>query len=263
LSKTWTPKEEEYIEENWGKKTFEQMAKCLNRSANAVETHGRKILGLGSTKDAQGLINAHQLAKACGVDIHAVTDYWIGKLGLKAIKKATRNKFEFWRIDIKIFWKWAKENKSVINFSKIEKNSLVPEPDWVDFERKKDFKEIPKKSNKHWTPSEDMQLINLVKSGNKTYKEIGEIMNRPIAGCEHRYSKLAKQNKTKLRKVQLLWNTTETGMMLDMEKQGFSDEEIAFKLGREADHIRDHRRNLREKGLYQGYKYNIRIQLIF
>lgn len=42
--------------------------------------------------------------------------------------------------------------------------------------------------------------------------------------------------------------------MFELEKQGFTDKEIAKKLGREKLHISDKRRMLRKQGKYEGYK---------
>jgi len=234
--------------------SFQNIAKKLEKSVVAIGIHGKRVLRLGPTKDAQGRINANQLANICKIDRHVITDNWITKRGLKATKKITKNEFKFWLINSNDFWKWAEKNKDAINFSKIERDELVPEPPWVELERKRDYKEIPKKQFKLWTSEEDRQLINLIRSG-KTYKQIATIMDRTSFSCEHRYSRLVKRQKAKLKKIQLPWTNTENNMMLDMEKQGLRDEEIAYKLGREPDHIRDHRRNLRDKGLYKGYKY--------
>lgn len=252
--KRWTQQEDDYLSDNWGIATFQKMAKRLNRSAQAIEFRGMK-LGLGPTRDALGFINAGQLASSCNVDFHTVTDYWILKLGLKARKRATRNDFQFWQIKINDFWSWAKQHRKEINFSRIEKDALVPEPEWVELERKRDYKEIPKKRFAKWTAFEDLRLINLFNTG-KTYNEISQIMDRPRSGCEHRLFRLAKENKATIRKIILPWQDEETNMMLQMDKKGFTDEQIAYELGREVSHIRDHRRRLKLKGLYHGSKWD-------
>ena len=89
----------------------------------------------------------------------------------------------------------------------------------------------------------------------KTYKEIASLLNRTKSSIEHRLSRLAKENKAKLRKILLPWTDEEEQIFLKMEQQGCSDKEIAEALGREVEHIRDHRGTLRKKGIYDGMKF--------
>lgn len=49
-----------------------------------------------------------------------------------------KNRFRV--IDIDAFWKWAEDNKSILDFSRFEKYGLGAEPDWVDVKRKADYK---------------------------------------------------------------------------------------------------------------------------
>lgn len=50
-------------------------------------------------------------------------------------------------IDIDEFFKWAEENKSILDFSRFEKYSLGAEPDWVDVKRKADYKKLQNMAN--------------------------------------------------------------------------------------------------------------------
>ena len=50
------------------------------------------------------------------------------------------------------------------------------------------------------------------------------------------------------------WSKEEINKMLELEKQGLTDKEIAYKLGRKRIHITDKRRMLRKQGLYESYK---------
>jgi hypothetical protein len=88
----------------------------------------------------------------------------------------------------------------------------------------------------------------------KSYGEIAGLMNRPRLSCAHRISRLAAKGKVELRKIQLPWRKEEDNIMLRMESEGYSDEEIAYELGRDGGNVSGHRRNLRNKGLYKGYK---------
>lgn len=74
---------------NWGLKTVPGIAKCLNRTENAVELKAKK-LGLGGASTADEYMTANQVAKMMGVDIHVVIDHWIAKCGLQAKKRVVR-----------------------------------------------------------------------------------------------------------------------------------------------------------------------------
>jgi len=43
-------------------------------------------------------------------------------------------------------------------------------------------------------------------------------------------------------------------MLLEFEKKGLSDKEIAYELGREKEHITQKRKFMRDNGKYHGYK---------
>src|SRR5690625_3118197 len=98
---------------------IETIAKKLGRTVNAVEIRlGR--LGISNTKLESGKITAAELARCCGVDNHVITRTWIPKKGLPAVRRVTRYKRKYWLIDVKEFWKWAEQNKDLIDFSRID-----------------------------------------------------------------------------------------------------------------------------------------------
>ncbi|MDS1004967.1 hypothetical protein P9J83_15895 [Clostridium sporogenes] len=168
----WTQEEEEYLQIRYGKTTLKRIAKKLGRSETAVEIKAGR-LGLSSALEATGELTAAEIAKVFKIDAHVVVDKWIKNKGLKAQYRAVRCKRKFWRIKIEDFWKWASDNKEIINFSKLEKNILGEEPNWVDAERKKDFKERPKRQYKLWNELEDRKLKNLWKTS-RSLKELAE-----------------------------------------------------------------------------------------
>ncbi|WP_205003579.1 sigma-70 family RNA polymerase sigma factor [Scopulibacillus daqui] len=96
-------------------------------------------------------------------------------------------------IKVEAFWEWAEKNKNLIDFRKIPKNILVPEPKWVDEQRRIDFKNRPSKRQRHWTSKEDDRLWQLFYIHQYTIKEIAEMMGRSkgsICGRIHRLRKL-------------------------------------------------------------------------
>ena len=95
----------------------------------------------------------------------------------------------FYLIDPSNFWKWAGMHKEKVQFSNIEPQVLLPEPDWVDEERRKDKQIVKKKVYKYWTTKEDQRLLELRKEG-LTYAEIGQRMKRSATSVAHRYKRI-------------------------------------------------------------------------
>lgn len=83
-----------------------------------------------------------------------------------------KNRFRV--IDIDAFWKWAEDNKSILDFSRFEKYSLGAEPDWVDVKRKADYKKLQLhgQHNAAWTKTEDDKLRYLLSKGTYTYSDL-------------------------------------------------------------------------------------------
>lgn len=81
------------------------------------------------------------------------------------------------------FWEWAEEHKRQLDFSKMEKNILGEEPEWVDRKRKLDvacnFNISP------WTASEDYWLEQMLKEG-ATYPELIQRLNRSEGAIRRR-----------------------------------------------------------------------------
>lgn len=252
--KNWSVEEDDFLKENVGKKSFQVMSKHLNRTVVAIESRARR-LGIDNTKFESGKLTANEMARALNVDNHTVYR-WIQTGGLKSVKKATRQSAKFNLISIDDFWKWAKNNKEKLNFYKIEPLVLLPEPDWVEDERKKDYHAIPKRQAAKWTDEEDYRLVSLLK-GNYTQTEIGEFLNRSENAIQRRISRLRERGIIPMKKICLRWSQTEVQLFKELDSQGLSDKEIAFELGREREHIVDKRRTMRKYGNYQGRKQKV------
>ncbi|EPY2306817.1 hypothetical protein ACXATD_002485 [Clostridium sporogenes] len=239
----WTQEEEEYLQRRYGKTTLKRISKKLGRSENAIEIKAGR-LGLSSALEVTGELTAAELAKVFKIDAHVVVDRWIKHRGLKAQYKAVKFTRKFWRIKIEDFWKWAEDNKEIINFSKLERNILGKEPNWVDIERKKDFKEKPKRQHQFWNELEDRKLKNLWKSS-KSIKEIAEILNRSSSSVRHRSKRLGLKP---YKKVNIPWTDEEVNTIIKMKKDGALDREIAWELGRNTGNISWKRKELIKQG---------------
>lgn len=183
----WSEKECEYLRDNWGRLKFSILASRLNRTETAVLIKAKR-LGLGPTKSGQGLLTARDLARALGVDIHAVTDFWIPQ-GLRAQRVVTRIEKEFWQIDIDDWWKWAKRNQDNFDSRRMEPLALGAEPGWMEKKRKSD-RLLPHKRNRTWTSLDDDRLRHLLVNTELTYREIGQKLGRSERAVSRRIDRL-------------------------------------------------------------------------
>ena len=186
--KRWTPEEDAFLKEKMGKLSIKRMAQKLNRTPIAVRARIYN-LGLGRTAEASGLLTVSRLAKSLNVD-KSIVDRWVNSKGLKTIKRVTSMKQRVNLIDPVEFWKWAEQNKDLIDFSRIEPNAIPPEPEWVKDARKAK----PKRSLKPWTTNEVAKMKQLRRMG-KTYQEIAEILGRTKVSVELKYRRLMKEEK--------------------------------------------------------------------
>lgn len=182
--KTWQQHEIDYITMKVGHVSYGYMARKLGRTTNAIELKLKK-LGMGNTKEQTGLLTALELSKLIGVD-HKTVRRWIEKKGLKASRRKTRGLKAFLMISPEAWWKWAKENSKYVDFSRIESDTILPEPAWVDDARKE-----KKNMQRRWSEAEDQQLKAYVRAG-LTQEKIGERLCRSRMSVERRLSRLRK-----------------------------------------------------------------------
>lgn len=186
MKKYWTEQEIAYLRDHIGNTKISTIAKNLDRSETAVILK-MKRLGIAKTKEHTGLMTSGELARILDVDRTTIRG-WIERHGLPIKRKVTRIEKTFSFVDNEEFWMWAKEHKDKVNFSKIERNSIPPEPEWVDSLRF-DNKHYQKKSYKQWTTKEDMRLKELQNKG-LTKREIAKELGRTVVSVERRTSRL-------------------------------------------------------------------------
>lgn len=194
MNRRWSQNEIEFLQENWGERKVHCIAKVLKRSDYAIILKAQKI-GLQGCYKSNEYLCAYDVAKILGVDIHTVINYWIGKCGLKATKKALIQ-FESWKITQKNLLSWLKNNQDKFDSRKIELYGLGVEPKWLKEKRKKDI-EIPKRRFQKWTKVEDEKLIIYREMGKKQ-REIAEILNRSLHAVERRLTRLKEKGIIKI-----------------------------------------------------------------
>lgn len=190
MKKYWTEEETTYLKEHIGNTKISTIAKNIDRSETAVILK-MKRLGIGNTKEHTGLMTSGELAKILDVDRTTIRG-WIERHGLPIKKKIPRTEKTFRFVDNEEFWSWANQHKDKVDFSKIERNSIPPEPEWVESLRF-DNKIYQKKSYKQWTTKEDRRLIEFLNEG-KPKRKIAEELGRTVISVERRATSLARTN---------------------------------------------------------------------
>lgn len=255
--KHWTQEELEFLEQHVGMMMIPTLAKRISeefgndRTTTAVKVKLNK-LGITNIRRETGRMTVHELAVLIRKSPHTIKR-WIENGYLTAVKRTVCYKTKYHLISTEDFWEFAETHKDLLNFHKIEPNILLPEPEWVEEERKKDYHARLKSSREQWELSEDNILISMRKAGYST-KEIAERLGRKARGVQRRREKLIKKGLMEPEKINLYWRDEEIETMYELEKKGYTDQEIAYELGREAQHIADKRRCLRIAGKYKGFK---------
>ena len=135
----WTHEEDETLREMWGTHPIDSICAKLGRSRDAIAVRKTK-LKLGRFYDASEYITVNRLHKILsGKNVNSYQLIsWVQNRGLPIMNKTRGPGYKVRCIHLKDFWKWAEKNRDFIDFSKFERNSLGPEPDWVAAQRKFD-----------------------------------------------------------------------------------------------------------------------------
>lgn len=185
--KVWTTEELEYLKEQYGYRRIPEIAQRLGRSETAVMIKAKR-LKLGSTRNVAGLLTAGELAKMLQIDRNTVMG-WIQRHELPFKQRITSIEKQYTLISPEDFWKWAFHHKHRVNFSKLERNAIPPEPSWVEGERQKPS--YSPKRYQPWTTRGDTQLAQLIDNGH-SYQEIADEMNRSKLSVERQYRRISK-----------------------------------------------------------------------
>lgn len=187
--KDWSKEELDYIREVWGQKTIPEIAKKLGRSINAVKIKTTRM-GYTGQKWYGEMMSARKVSELLGVDVHAVCDYWIPKCGLKAkSKRLGETQKTTTIIMFEDLLKWLETHQDLWDSRRVELYGLGMEYDWLVAKRKADAQKPARKAQK-WTPEEDRRLIDMFRRGGMTNAEMGEVLDRPASGVEHRLLRL-------------------------------------------------------------------------
>lgn len=146
-----------------------------------------KKLHTSGKKNETGVLTMGELAKVLHVTRKTIEN-WHYRHELPVIKKKVKDIKTFYLIDHKAFWGWAFTHQERIDFSKIEKDSIPPEPKWVDILRHQE-RVIESDYYRPWTEEEKSKILELVNEG-KTFEEIGLKIHRTTVSVERKYNQL-------------------------------------------------------------------------
>jgi len=216
--------EAQYIEDNWGVKSISTIAKNLNRSINSI-INKKTRMGLGAFLENGEYITVNQFLKAIGRpgSISYTLNLWAKKGFPVRTKKVLNNSFRV--VYINEFWKWAEKYRTHIDFSKLEKNVLGLEPEWVEEQRKADEK-FARYRVTPWTLEEDMKLKDLLKLYKYTYKELSLTFMRTEGAIKKRMVDLEIKERPLREPPHGIWTDEEVNIIIDMYNKGYKSEVI-------------------------------------
>lgn len=233
--KVWTPEEEAYIQDKWGTVSIPGMAKILGRSENAIVVRAQR-LGCGAhlQSDVRVSLNQLMLALYGGISMGTYTNNRLIRHGLPVKWHRVKNS-RFRVIDIEDFWKWAEQNKGLLDFSRFEELSLGAEPEWVKVKRKADRNKLQRHGhhNAAWTATEDQKLIRMLKQHKYTYQDIARELRHSEGAVKRRITDL-KLKERPIRMPNQPWTEEEIETLCTMVSQGYDWSQIAEKVGRTA-----------------------------
>jgi hypothetical protein len=192
-NKKWTEDEEEQLVDRLGSANIPRISKGLGRSTESVI---RKLERLGCYDKAAetGSFRTYEFANILSIDPTTIIR-WIKKEGMPAKQFYRKGKLDkqnhYYYIFSDDFWKWANNNPDLINFKKIHRGILIPEPEWLEDAIKNEKKLI--KNQSYWTTGEDKIVWDLFYQKGMTQDQIGDHVGRTRRAVQKRLATIRKQ----------------------------------------------------------------------
>lgn len=232
----WAHEEIEYLESKWGEISIPTIAKKLGRTVNAIKIKAQK-LGLGRHLHSGEEITFIQLLTALGKrgNYSYCKQSWSEHGCPVKYKKSIHKRYMVIRISG--FWKWAEQNKQLLDFSNFELNALGKEPAWVAVKRRVDIA-AQKYKTTPWTKTEDKHLISLLNEFKYGYREISDKLCRTEGAIKRRMIDLGLKQRPVRMPNHNPWESHNIEVVKTMYFQGCTPEIIAGKVGRSACAVR-------------------------
>ena len=235
--KRWTDEEITFLEEKWGVYSIKNIAKNLGHSINAVKLKASK-LGLDDPRLHYDGITLNQLADALGV-MYSQVITWVEKYNFPYREKVFGISKRTKVVRYEDFWKWAKNHKQMIDFSRLEPLLLGAEPDWVNIKRAADTMAFTAKGKSRiWTKEDISKLKGMCNSGVYTCSEIATRLKRTEAAIRRKMRDLGIVSRCIKRQSNSQYTDEQIEILLKMVQQGYSLNTIADKIGKSAIGIR-------------------------
>ena len=235
--KKWTEREINYLMNHSYTKTYEEMAKHLKRSKASVADKARKI-GYGN-KTLDDRVQVSYIAKLLNKSSKTLL-YWRKYREFPSFIHARTH-----YIEIEKFWAWAKNHQDLVDVTLIPRNTLPPEPSWVEEARRLN---IPMKNSRHaWSDEEIKELENFVLYSNLTNAQIGNVMKRSSISISKMINYQGFNNERRKR-VNGLWTEKEEKELISYIENNTPVKEIAIKFNRSTAAIYKKIKRMKKKG---------------
>lgn len=235
--KKWTPAEEDYLKEAWGKTSLKSIAVKLGRSEAAILNRVQH-LGLGPALAAGERITWNQFVKA--IYGNSSGEYEKKRLlaaGFPVHSRIVRggNNFRYTMVDIEEFWAFAESHKYLFDFARMEPLIFGQEPERAAIKRKADAERLLKHRphNIPWTAAEDGRLKRYLQQYKYTYKDLADMLRRTEGAVKRRIITLGIKERP-IRNASRNWTPDEEEKLVRMKEQGVGWEKIAEELNRSA-----------------------------
>lgn len=121
----------------WGSQSYAYIAKRTGKTETAVRVKAKR-LGLGAVKNASDYLCAREVSRLMGIDVHAVTNRWIEKRGLKCRKIRSGRRTLWVLIRHDDLMRFLEEHQDIWDSRRVEPYALGMEPEWLHQKRLKD-----------------------------------------------------------------------------------------------------------------------------
>lgn len=240
LNKTWTADEIDYLISSWGNVNMATITKHLDRSECAIRLKAGKLnLGPFLTNGYRYITisNLYKLIRPNTSASYLKTS-WVKNRNLPTHNISRSSKTNFIVVYINEFWMWAEKNQYFLDFSKLERYQLGPEPDWVNPKREADILRNSLIKATPWTSREDNLLKELLIKQKYGYKELSQILCRSEGAIQRRINDLNIKYRPVKADNHQKWTESEYTLLGEMIKCGSKYEEISDRIGRSVKAIR-------------------------
>lgn len=168
----WTEEEIDFLFENYGKRSLQNLTRNLGRSEASVSSKAA-TLGL-QLNTAQTWFTVSEFCEVTEIS-RSTVQYWIKKFGFPARRNKRISK-KYVQINPQNFWRWAEKNKQLIQWAEFPRYALGKEPKWVKETRTASARLVNKR--RPWSRWELEELKYLLNQNKFTYPELSERLNR-------------------------------------------------------------------------------------